>query len=395
MNPHPRAEARPNPRHAAILGAVLLAVGVIVLWHLAGLVTQGGGRFAQGDWLINFASGVVRRGAGGEALLWLSDTTGLGPLALVGAIQAGLIMLTLSAIFRAALVSGLPDRLLLLLVSPLFVAFWAIDPDGAFRKELLGYIAFLPLLARGPTAAGPLIAGLTVPLFLVAVTAHEGNVFLMPALIVALWLRLREQVSRRLLTAITVALVAVTLGGLLFAVAYPFVPDNAAMCAALTARGVSPDICGGAIDWMGITPQETRHRLQSLAAGRDRMAGLLTFVVLLLPVGLAYRHAPNPGRTAAVGALLFAGFMPLYLLAADWGRWMSMFVFGMTFITLILARNPQCGWLHRPVRPMVFVPILLMSGFLGVAHDSGAPIRGLLPTLAENVLAKGLGGHTP
>ena len=49
----------------------------------------------------------------------------------------------------------------------------------------------------------------------------------------------------------------------------------------------------------------------------------------------------------AAGAVVFAGFLPLYAVAVDWGRWMSMFMFSAAFLTMLLAIHTEAGWLRR------------------------------------------------
>lgn len=374
-------------RNVAILGLVFSVALAVVLWRLNWLIGHGGGPFTQGDWLVNFQSGIVRRGVVGEVFLRLSDATGIEVLSLVGGVQAVLVVAVFALIFYGALLARVPDRLLLILVSPLLVTFWAIDSVGAFRKELLGLLAFLPLL---PPGRGMWAAVLVPVLFVVAVAAHEGNAFFAPALCIAVMIRFgaETEVTRTRLVAVILAIGVVGFG---FAIQFRSLPDTAAMCAALTSRGLSPEICGGAIDWMDDPAGAAREPLRNLLQNYSQTAAGLGFAALLVPVALAYRHAPKSPVWLAAGAAVFAGFLPLYVAAVDWGRWMSMFMFSAAFLTMILAIHTEAGWLRRPVPPWLFGAVLAMSGGLGVYHYGGLPMPGFVPVVADIAARKLLG----
>lgn len=374
-------------RNVAILGLVFSVALAVVLWRLNWLIGNGGGPFTQGDWLVNLQSGLVRRGIAGEVFLAVSDATGIGLLPLVGGVQAVLVVAIFAMIFHGALLARLPDRLLLILVSPLLVTFWAIDSVGAFRKELLGLLAFLPLLPQG---RGRVAAWLVPVLFAVAVAAHEANAFFVPALCVGVMIRFGDghDMWQTRLVAVILAIGVVGFG---FAIQYRSLPDTVAMCVALTARGLSPEICGGAIDWMDDPAGSARGPLRNLLDRYSQTAASLVFGALLVPVALAYRHAPKTRLWLAAGAVVFAGFLPLYAVAVDWGRWMSMFMFSAAFLTMILAIHTEAGWLRRPVPPMVFGAVLVMSGGLGVYHYGGLPMPGFVPVVADIAARKLVG----
>ncbi len=366
-------------RNIAILGLVFAVALAVLLWRLKRLIDSGGGPFAQGDWLINLESGVVRRGILGDLFLRVSDATGIGLLQLVGTVQAVLIVSVVCSIFYAALLARLPDRLLLILVSPLLVTFWVIDTVGAFRKELLGFLAFLPLLLPRGTGAAWLVPGL----FAVAVAGHEGNAFFAPALCVAVMARFPKQGEAWRRLALNASILAVAAVGFAFAIMVRTVPDTTAMCAALTVRGLPPEICAGAIDWMDDPPGAARASFHNLLTRYSQSGAVLAFAALLAPVFIAFRHAPRSAIWLASGAVVFAGFLPLYVFAVDWGRWMSMLMFSVAFITMILAIQTEAGWLRRPVPPALFLPVLVLAGSLGVYHYGGLPVPGFVPVLAD------------
>ena len=109
--------------------------------------TLGGHEWKQGDWLINNMNGAVRRGIMGSAILWFSGVTSLDPILVITTLQGLLFGLCIILLSCAIERSNCRHTLWLLVLSPaFFVNFWAVDPDGALRKELIIYLAFSVLL---------------------------------------------------------------------------------------------------------------------------------------------------------------------------------------------------------------------------------------------------------
>jgi hypothetical protein len=150
----------------------------------------GGNNWKQGDWLINELSGPIRRGLFGSALLRISDVIGLNPLLLLILFQAAIVTLIFAVVGVSAFKLGAPDKVVLLLLSPAFVMFfWFNDPQGSVRKEILAYLAFLPLIVAAIRGRGSLLAlALSITAYAIAMAAHEANVFFLPFLLVAMWL---------------------------------------------------------------------------------------------------------------------------------------------------------------------------------------------------------------
>ena len=83
---------------------------------------------------------------------------------------------------------------------------------------------------------------------------------------------------------------------------------------------------------------------------------------------------------AAVSGL---AFMPLYILAGDYGRWLN---FHMTSAILVLLtyflRNPP-SWLYDKPRQLDYLAILGLNLFFGVSHSPGDMHYGFIFTVAR------------
>jgi hypothetical protein len=74
--------------------------------------------------------------------------------------------------------------------------------------------------------------------------------------------------------------------------------------------------------------------------------------------------------------------LPLFLVAVDWGRWMSMQAFGLTFVAVILTarRGPPAA-----LNGAVYAVGLLICLMLGPHHVNLSQQHGLVATLAARL----------
>lgn len=368
------------------LGLVLAGAWSYLLFTLQVDWSLGGNSWRQGDWLIHGLAEPVRRGPFGTALLTLADVLRVSPLALLIAFQVLVVTLIFGSVGVAAIKLGVPDKLLLVLFSPaFFFLFWFNDPQGAVRKEMLVYLAFVPLMVAARWRhASSWAMGLAILIFGGAVFAHEGNVFFLPFFWLALWLVLpaRLAVAWRVVLLSLPALLS--LGSGLYALAHPLVADTAPICTHLVQRGLSPSVCDGAISYLSTTPAEGRMHPGRLLTTEFR-SFLLIYAACLLAFRMLFSGAPKSdlGFLAAV----FSGlaFLPLYLLGGDYGRWLSFHVSALVLVLLVYFLRARPEWLFRPLARLDFFCVLALYLVVGVSHSPGEFIDGFLVNLARGV----------
>jgi hypothetical protein len=356
---------RVNRFNTVLVSAVLGFSVLILLRRLVNLHNIGGGEFQHADWLINYSSGIVRRGISGEIFLGLSDIFGANALLLVSITQGLLTIGVIAALYAKAWSLGMSDRVTILLLSPVLVLFWVNDTTGAYRKELLGLFAFLPLLLP----ARPVWVVTSLVLFTLAVFFHEANAALAAALTFAIWLRSGEQ-SARLPIGI---LWFVALLGAGFSVIYADVPDYAAMCQRLLDAGLSEQLCHGIFPFLSEGFDNNLRAVQVIVLESDDVSlPIVAFLVILLflpCLWIAQKILISKKEWIAflISPCLIFG---LYPIATDWSRWLSMQVFVMTFLLLILAEKRKN--FAEPVEKYTYT--LLIAFGLGIGVDQIAPM---------------------
>jgi hypothetical protein len=370
-------------RNALLLVAILAGVLAYLFYRLFVDYSMGGNSWKQGDWLINEVAGPIRRGLFGSALLHLSDVLGTNPLLLLVAIQ-GLIATAIFAVLAiAALELKVPDKLLLILLSPGFVVFfWFNDPQGSMRKELLTYLAFLPLVVAALRGRGGYVAySLSTVTYALAVMAHEGNVFFLPFLCVAMWLVLPERANVRGRLALLAVPCLLALAGGLYAAIYTHVPDSGLMCAQLVDRGLSPSICTGAIEYVETLPENSRMDPTGLFSTHFRNF-LLIYAACLVCFRVLLQGSPRVELLSF--SVIASGLVvaPLFVLAGDYGRWLSFHVSSLVFIALIALLKWRPSWLYQPPLRLDFAAVLAMSLVIGTKHVPGEMTDGPLVKVA-------------
>lgn len=337
-----------SDRWLRIAVAGLLAISLLLTLQALWIDYRAGGDyFRQGDWLINSAAGFVRRSVPGDLLIALSDLTGPSPLDLLIAFQAALLVALYWQIAR--LLDEIPARVAVLIAfCPGFVlVFWAAESMGTVRKEMLVFLG-LCLCALGVIRDSRvrLVAGSAA--FVAGVLAHEAMILFSPAMAAIHYLNWQRS-SRRLADAV---LAAGTFGAaavaFLLALTYPAVSDPDPVCRALTDRGVPEQICIGAIRWLGMDSSDALAAVQKALSSEGAANGFVIGLCLALcPLFYLASRTDRPGAVALGIVLLAVPFAPLFVIAIDWGRWVSFHVFTVFVLgglglrlNLIVLRKP-------------------------------------------------------
>jgi hypothetical protein len=371
-------------RNALFLLFILGGVLAYLLYVLYVDASTGGSSWRQGDWLINSISEPARRGLFGSALLHTSDVLGLSPLLLLILFQALMVTAIFVVLGLAALDLKVPDKLLLIMLSPGFlIFFWFNDPQGSMRKELLAYFAFMPLIVAALRDRGAYLAyAVSTAVYAMSVVAHEGNVFLLPFLWVAMWIVLPPEASvGRRLALLAIPGVA-AFGAGVYASIYTHVADTSVMCAQVVQRGLDPAICDGAIAFLETHPDQAHMDPTGLLSTWFR-----NFLLIYAACIVAFRVLFQGSERVELWCVAVIGsgavFLPLYYLAGDYGRWLSMHVCSIVFLALIFLLKWRPSWLYEQPRRLDFAAILAMSLVIGIAHVPGVMIEGSLVKVAR------------
>ncbi len=359
---------------AALLGlsaAVLLPLGV----HNVAVHSD----WAVADWLINYSGGFVRRGLTGSLAL-LAAHAGLLPATAVLGLQLALYALILVTAWHLLRPVRWTAALLALVFSPATLQFPLMDPNFAFRKEILFFAllsSLLLLLLRSRQLALPVVALLTFGCSF-CVLSHEALLIFFPYLFGALCLALpsmKQAIAWALLPALASAVLFIavsrhpgsiaisqavcsSLGGSIDTATQVPAPNPTADLPAST----NPGLCGGAIAYLSRPASYARGEVQRVAKAEHYSRVMPPLLALtLLPVLLQFHSMWQSGRRretriiATVALIAGAASVSLFLYGTDWTRWLYIHAFSLMLLLLFVApkhsQAPQHGMApqHRSI----------------------------------------------
>ncbi|MFV2036101.1 MAG: hypothetical protein ACC646_00795, partial [Paracoccaceae bacterium] len=289
--------------------------------------SSGGSAWNQADWLINAHGGPVRRGPFGSGLIFISDISGIRLFDVLFIAQFGFFVLLFgSTAFVAMRLTKTFSYWLIFLSPGFFLIFWASDTGISTRKELIAYTAFaLLLISFFARRAAPAVTVASVLVFLIAMWGNEANILLVPAYIGTLIITLtHHEFSHRTIFAGVLIVLLGALSAGLYAIFYAQVASSAAVCEPLTERGIDPNLCSGAISWLERSVSDDARLVAQKLNREDVYLAPLAYLLVVLPVIYLISLHNHARRLLLVFLLTGLAITPLFVIAADWGRWITM-----------------------------------------------------------------------
>lgn len=332
------------------LGAVLAVTLAFTGWHGLGLA-ETWDAWSIADWLVTYTPGFVRRGLGGELMLGVSRLVGAPVNVTVWA-----MFTAVSAIFCGAFLWVLRGRrltfwFLALCLAPGFLLFTFYNPETVGRKDSLLLASFTVWAAATRTGVSRLSLAVVFAVVAgVCTLMHEAYAFFTPYFVLLSYVQHQErQATGRwwvsLLIPAGAAVALLVVAGASGSLADP------ALCARLMAVEAPARVCEGVLSYghesIAVAVSDFRGALSWPALVEVGQALAATALLPLLVVVTLCRDRRTAPRVAlAVGGLLICS-APLFVLALDWGRWLSLHASLLTIIAAVLLPD-RAVWPHRP-----------------------------------------------
>ena len=312
---------------ALVIGVYCFAYLQITV-RMIDIVVQNGHNWATGEWLINYAGGFIRRGLTGSLLTLLpySSTTLL-------IILCTSLMLLVTFIFFSVLVPQINKNLdittIFLLLNPAFLLFIAWDPNVFIRKEWLGF-SIIVLLAYNTFKFKLIVIDYIVIIFFaLSILSSEVNFVFISALFYFFSHPIRKSNNQKTLQLKISLIVSAVLALLPVLYFHGTESDSKLICDFLITRGFNPEMnCNGAIAVLEMSISQAMEHFN------DAYPGYFFYIPLafisFLPIKFSEWYLTNR-KTALYSGILIS---PLFIVAWDYGRWISMYVTQLTIIIL-------------------------------------------------------------
>jgi len=351
--------------------AIIFVAYVFLLYFVycyACEINIGGDAWKTGDWLINYEGGWVRRGLIGQVLYEISGF-GVSLVWVAFLLQTLIYLSTAHFVLKIFFSTRREISWLLFLFSPAFIFLFPFyDIQGGFRKEIIVFLAFC-LLAVGLMHGGFNKKYLVSSLFLyaIAVFSHELAASCIIFFVHLLFEHTRSDANLRSIGRVYITgFIIVAVAGLLFSFIFPGTIDTAdKICESLQHRGLTSDICSGAIKALGVDSssgwKQVMARIQHYAFLYPPL-----FVLAMIPLSLTdwwSRRLP----------VLLVGFVfvaPLFLVAKDWGRWIHVYFSMISVLLLCDSSNIKTRIYKLPL-----IGVIIYAGVWSIPH-SGASLPG-------------------
>lgn len=312
----------------------------------ADALSMKGDFWLTADWVINYSNGFIRRGLLGEILLKICQFLNLDLIKVTINLQLLLIILfvILSLILYFKTTKTFVEKAIF--CSPAFyIGFCYWTPRGGFRKELILVTIFALLVVIKLLFKNKLQDNYYVTFSLLLYTlfglTHEMIIFFSPLLLFFFFILY----TNKLISLKSVCFICITIcliNIILFLLSYLFHGDpasSAAICKSVSPYTISV-FCNGAISALG---KDLNAALEGISFYIKNTSYLVSYPLLLVLAFLPFTMITyNKELKVKYGLLVsFICLLPLFVIAVDWGRWISTYTTIFSLITFFLLHTKQ------------------------------------------------------
>ena len=287
---------------------------------------NGGSEWLTAEWLINYDYGFVRRGGFGFLLDLVTNNIN-SKLTLLILILSFLYFYIVNSVLILYVSQKQNFISLILLFSPLFLFFPLYDIQGSFRKELLGFAIFLYLLKNFKIKSNNY---LILFFYTVAIFSSEVNLLFYPFIVYFIFKNFEKNIFLKYFFIFS-SINSIYIFFYLF-FSNTFSEKFAKICNSLITSGLKNNICDGALYSSSLNLYETIQKYGYINLNFD---SIFTHFVILIIALLPLIKSSLFKKNLNIFILIFVYFLLFFIISADWGRWLHIFIFCITCLYFI------------------------------------------------------------
>ena len=317
---------------------LLLVITYLPLFNYYKNLNQNGGHnFMTADWLINYKYGYVNRGLIGTLIIPMFDNG----IALLNFLSFFLIFVYVSIFYfinKSFKTSSEKLIILILIFSPAGFLFPIYDSQASFRKEIIGILGLFILTSAIKTKNFNKYVRFSSLILAIGIFSHSVNLFFIPTIFLILY---KFQKTRKIfdyLLYLIPSLIFLSLNFYFRPSEQKLFEIKKSMCDEIYNLGLEK-LCGfGSFDF--VTWDLNAHYVvtQNYVINVNRenyYIYILFFIFSLLP----FLFEKKIMRLFPVFFIIGIAFVPLFLIAIDWGRW--IYIISMCFLSIYLLGEKQ------------------------------------------------------
>jgi hypothetical protein len=304
--------------------------------------------YQYGDWLINYSSGFIRRGLGGEIIYYFSYFFNKNIQISYFIFLAVLLSIFYYKSFIFINKVNLNFFILILFFSPFLFLFFTLNHKAGVRKEILLYIYFIFLLNSLCKNYVKNIDWKYIFFFPILLLIHEGFFFFIPFIILVFLSVINKNNYKRIFFQIFILIISIFS---IMILTYFFKGDSNAVniiCDSLKHYAYQNCKNTGAISWLALDAKSYIDLTVNFHDTRGYLYWIVNIMYGFFPL-IFFFTKNNFVLTKKNSALIFFNIklinliysfililflLPLFLLAIDWGRWFSI-IYHLIFFTII------------------------------------------------------------
>jgi len=281
-----------------------------------------------GDWIVNYDLGFIRRGLSGEIIRWISNLLNIKINWSAYFIQCFVYFSFIFLFLYNLKNKKITFWFLLLCFTPGFLLFTYYDGMTIGRKEIAIYALFALWIILKINNKINITISLVVGCVLFFLTLmHESFFFYSFYFYLAACLGNSDS-RTKFSTAIVVPITSAV--ALLITFLFAETIDGSLICENLLSHGITKNVCEGVIGYGNVNPTaEIQRYIINFNFQNIKDIILITSVVLipnlLYLVSVSNNYYTNR-KFLLLNFLLILISFPLFIIAIDWGRWVSMHI---------------------------------------------------------------------
>ncbi len=322
------------------------------------LNNNNGHTFLTSDWLINYNYGFIKRGLPGTIFLSLTRN----PELLLDIISGSLIVIYLLIFYFLNKTYNNKKQTFtsfILIISPAAFLFPIYDSQGAFRKEIIGILALFIVTSyvNDNNYKLPLLVASAIYTF--GLFSHSVNIFFLTTILFIIY---KFYNSRVAFDYILFIIPSFLYAGIVFIFSNTeqelyFIRDS--ICNDLRDIGLF-NLCGrGSFDYLVWDLNANFVISQNFIINERRDAHYL-YIILFLFTLIPYIFDKKSVKLILPFLLIGISFIPLFILAIDWGRW--IYILSICFLSIYLLSDKEM------VRNKSYFLLFLYPVFFRMAH---------------------------
>ena len=316
---------------------ILMLLYIPIFKYYIFLNNNGGHSFMTADWLINYRFGYINKGLFGTVVLFLfSDSNSI-----LNFLSIGLISIYIAIFYYLTKTLNFMSQNIItyvLIFSPATFLFNIYDPQGSFRKEILGILSIFLLISAIKNNSSKKYIIMSSIIYTIGIFSHSVNLFFLTTILLIIF----KKINQKSVFTYLLFLIPTSINFIFY-----FLFSNSeqelylkrdSMCLELEYLNLA-NLCEGGTFYFLVWDLNAAYYLtQNFTINENRQASYIYIFLYLLSI-LPLFFDKNSLNNLKYYLFINISFFPLFLIGLDWGRWIYIMSICNLAIYLISEKN--------------------------------------------------------